>query len=841
MYERWKRRSFVSISFFLVILMVLPAFPEPVSRTVASVRPDSGKILKARDLADQGKVDAAKALLEKAIEGEKSAERRALLRLTQGMIFYRAGKNAEAEVWLKASLDEGVRVPDYVHFYLGVLRAKLGKTKEARSDFEKVIANKATPGATANDARYELAQLHMAHEQWRLALNQLEYLRRRFRSDGRLPEVLFQMARANRKLGQLTPYCRHVRELYSKYPAFHRVQSWGPRLRSNEIDGVATGCQATNRDLKTRVRRLWLAGEETRAEAELKFLKDEEGDEGESSVDGLIVNHLISEGRSAEAMAILLSRYESNRHRPPYLLLLAKAASAAGEYQMSVAAYQRAYDLAPKAKNAVNSLFLAAFTSYQMQDYDGASRRFERLVRAYPRSRQARDSQWHLAWIRYLRGDYMGAAESFKALSQPPRRKSNRRRRGGAVASADLVAPDRVQYWIAMSYLKMGKSQDAVPIFQKLARDPSLGYYSILAYHRLLGIPGAAMPVEVESRMGLRRAENETSAPSEEELKEAAEASAEDAAAEYAQDIKDEESESETDSTDAETEEGSEAEAPPVLEAPPADLPPNFKDPRLVQKFERARDLNLVGLEDAARRELREIEKRARSAADRKLLMTEYAALGSYERSSYLGEVGFGTARLRTGLKGESRQYWEYAYPRAWDAAVQKASRSTSVSQELIWSIMRAESHFRFDAQSPVGALGLMQVMPFTGRKVADLLEMKDFDVKTLLIPETNIRLGSRYLQRLVEKFEGKVPLVAASYNAGPHRVYAWIRNFGTLDMDEFIEHIPFVETRNYVKRVARNFQIYGLLYRGRTRSMDMLIQPVGIRLGEPPPRYEIW
>lgn len=830
-------RSIALVAIFLISFPVLPV-PSHASRTTASVlvRPDADKILKARELADRGKVDNAKKLLEKAIQGEKSKERRSLLRLALGMIFIRAQRDSEAETQFKLALEDGVRIPDYVHYQLGLLRTRLGRLDEARADFEKVVSFKETPRATANDARLEIAKLSVAKNQWALARKQLEQLRRPMRGDVRYPEVLYLLTRANGKTGNKIQFCRYARELYSKYPAYSEIQNWGPKLEQNLIDGKKVGCSATNKDLRNRVRRLWLAGEKERAADELKFLKDEAGDEGESSVDGLIVNHLISEGRSSEALKILMKSYNKSRNRPAYLQLLAKAASAAGEYQMAVAAYQRAYELSPRSKDGINALFLSAFTSYQMQDYDGASRKFDLLVRRHPRSRNARDSQWYLAWIRYLRGDYLGAIERFKELSKQKPRRGRRRR----VQVSDLVQTDRIQYWTAMSHLKMGKSELAIPIFQKLARDPSLGYYSMLAYHRLLAIPDAKVPEEVETRLGLRRADGAPPAPSEEELKAAAEASAEDAAAEYAEVLKDEMSDADTESEGGDTESEEKVETPQITDVSTTGVPPNFKDPRLAKKFERARDLAVIGLEDAARRELREIEKRARSAADRKLLMTEYAALNNYERSSFIADVGFGTTRLRSGLTGDGRQFWEYAYPRAWDSAVRQASRSTGVPEELIWSIMRAESHFRFDAQSPVGALGLMQVMPFTGRQVADLMNLKEFEIRSLLVPETNIRLGARYLQRLMERFDRKFPLVAAAYNAGPHRVYAWIRNFGTLDMDEFIEHIPFVETRNYVKRVARNYQIYSLLYRGKAQ-LELLIQPVGIRFDEAFPIHEIW
>lgn len=805
------------------------------------VRPEGERINKARLLAADGKTDDAVSDLAKAIEQETAKDRRALLKLASANILFQAARDQQAEEMFAAAIADGLRVPDIAHYHLGLLKQKAGKGKEARAEFEKVIALK-PPQATEVEARLQIARSLVAESQWKSAIPQLEQLRKKLKNDTRYPEVAFALLRAEKKSGRRSKFCELAREIYAKYPApsgpgVAEILTWGPHLDRNLIEGEKSGCTASHKDLKTRVRRLWLSGEEARAESELKNLKDEEDEDGNSLVDSMMVNHLVAEARTDEALKILMSKYEANRGRPAYLLLLAKAASAAGEYQMAINSYQRAYELAPRGKNGPSSLFQAAFTSYQIQDYDGATRRFEQLIKSNHGSKFARDAEWHLAWIRYLRGDYNGALESFKSLAKAPKRATKRRKRGKASAPAETVSQDRIQYWTAMSLLRLGKTAEAQNAFQALVRDPSIGYYAMLAYYRLQTIPGAKVSPEVEARLGLKSVAAATA--NEEELKEAAALSAEAAQAEFADDLKSAAEKSDSSSDDQD--ESDDEEESSITEAPHESLPAGFKDPKLAVKFERARDLATVGLDDLARRELLEIEKRARSTSDRKLLMTEYAMVKSYERSSYIGEIGFGPARLRTGLKGESRVYWEFAYPRAWEDTVKEASKATAVPEEMIWGIMRAESHYRYDAQSPVGALGLMQLMPFTGRKVADLLKMKEFDPHSLLIPEMNIRLGSRYLQRLFEKFSARVPLVAASYNAGPHRVQAWVRNFGSLEMDEFIEHIPFLETRNYVKRVVRNFQIYGLLYKPAHPSLTWLIQPVGVTSQEPTSKQEVW
>ena len=150
------------------------------------------------------------------------------------------------------------------------------------------------------------------------------------------------------------------------------------------------------------------------------------------------------------------------------------------------------------------------------------------------------------------------------------------------------------------------------------------------------------------------------------------------------------------------------------------------------------------------------------------------------------------------------------------------AKEKLPVETELAMAIARRESEFNPVAVSGVGAKGLMQLMPRTAKSVADELGL-DFNLSRLLTDwRFNARLGSRYLARLQEEF-GKSPiLVSVGYNAGPSRARAWITAFGDprsagVDVVDWIEHIPFRETRNYVMRVAESLPIYRARLSGKT------------------------
>ena len=823
-------------------------------RMIASVpRPDSEVLKKAQNLAAAGKIDESAQLLKDMIIVETEKDKRAVEVMALAMIYFRAGRDAEAEVQFKKALSEGTRLTDYASYYLGLISQKAGHLSEARRSY-LVVLDSGTSSEMAIEAKLRLGEVLMLEKNFLEAAALYQGLRKQTRSSESAPTVVFNLYRAEHKLGRKVPACKTARDLYAKYPHYVALAAWGSDLSKDQVDGEKTGCIATPEDLKTRIRTLQLAGEAERASRELTALQDVSAGDDNYAIDSLLANYMITEGRTDDAMKLILKNYKTQNSRPQYQLLLAKAASRAGEYQAAVGAFMKAYELAPHSKDAANALFQAAFTSYQFQDYDGATRKFTRFIQAFPHSKLARDSQWHLAWMRYLRGDYSGAFESLSRLSLAPRIVRRRHRR---IVKMDLVAADRVHYWEAMSLIRMGRASEAIPIFQKLVRDPAIGYYAMLSYYRLTSIPGAKMPAGIEVRLGLRKPGENGEVATPEEIRAAADA-VKAAEAEYADNVAnaDDTASEETAGNDA-ADDGDESTA--VAEAaeanktggdsaasitvpnPKIQADKNFRTASLASRFERARDLMSIGLDEGARRELMEIERRAHSAIDRKLLVAEYINAGNFYRASYMGEIGFGALRLHEGLRGDSRQFWSYAYPRAFENSVIEASKSTAVPEEFIWGIMRAESHFKSNAASPVGALGLMQLMPFTGRKLAGLMSLSSFEPSSLLQPEMNIKLGTRYLQRLLEKFSGSVPLAAAGYNAGPHRVHAWIRNFGQLQMDEFIDHIPFLETRNYVKNVVRNYQIYSLLYSGGTHSANWLIKPVGVELNGPVPTKEIW
>jgi soluble lytic murein transglycosylase len=157
-------------------------------------------------------------------------------------------------------------------------------------------------------------------------------------------------------------------------------------------------------------------------------------------------------------------------------------------------------------------------------------------------------------------------------------------------------------------------------------------------------------------------------------------------------------------------------------------------------------------------------------------------------------------------------EVWRILFPLRYDAELRLAAQQEGVDPALVAALILQESSFDAGALSRAGARGLMQVMPATGRKIARDKGQR-FRRAALHDPETSLDFGTHYLRQMSERFAGSVEKVLAAYNAGPHRVDAWTALRGELPPEEFIEGIPFSETRTYVTIVLANREQYRRLY----------------------------
>lgn len=169
-----------------------------------------------------------------------------------------------------------------------------------------------------------------------------------------------------------------------------------------------------------------------------------------------------------------------------------------------------------------------------------------------------------------------------------------------------------------------------------------------------------------------------------------------------------------------------------------------------------------------------------------------------------------------------SREAWDIFYPLKWWSNIKEEAKRHNLDPYLIAGIIRQETVFNPMARSRANALGLMQLLPSTGRAVAQRTNLGGGSITSndLFNPVLNIQLGTAYVKQLMNDFN-RIEYVAAAYNGGPTRVRRWVRELPNNEIEEWVEAIPLTETRLYVQGVYRNMRIYQRLYdeQGRFRS----------------------
>jgi soluble lytic murein transglycosylase len=158
------------------------------------------------------------------------------------------------------------------------------------------------------------------------------------------------------------------------------------------------------------------------------------------------------------------------------------------------------------------------------------------------------------------------------------------------------------------------------------------------------------------------------------------------------------------------------------------------------------------------------------------------------------------------------RSYWEALFPKAYWLDLKRFSDSNGLDPYLVASLIRQESEFNPNAVSKKDAVGLMQLLPRVGRTVAREEKLRHFSANELFSPGTNLQIGTRYFKSMIDKF-GSVEYALAAYNAGTDRVEDWLSQPKYRDVPEFVESIPFTETREYVEAIVRNAYVYRQLY----------------------------
>jgi soluble lytic murein transglycosylase len=226
--------------------------------------------------------------------------------------------------------------------------------------------------------------------------------------------------------------------------------------------------------------------------------------------------------------------------------------------------------------------------------------------------------------------------------------------------------------------------------------------------------------------------------------------------------------------------------------------------------------LHALGLEldaESALRERESIVTMGTGPRAPEALCKAYSELGRARRLFQIAQT-LPSALFAAAPSPRTRWAWECEYPGPYEADVKRAETAERLPEGILWAVMRQESAFDPDAVSPAGAIGVMQLLPETARGVAEEMGLPAADAR-LTNPRYAIRVAARLLHKLLEQFRGDVPLAVAAYNGGADSVERWSSRASGLQLDTFVERIPYRETRDYVARVMGNLARYAYLAKG--------------------------
>jgi soluble lytic murein transglycosylase len=246
----------------------------------------------------------------------------------------------------------------------------------------------------------------------------------------------------------------------------------------------------------------------------------------------------------------------------------------------------------------------------------------------------------------------------------------------------------------------------------------------------------------------------------------------------------------------------------------------NFRaNPTAQARMERAGLLILAGLDDWAVNELR---YGAQNEDQPHVLAIELASIttktvGPDQAMRYIKR--YAANYLYMPIESAPVEFWKLAFPLPYRAELERFAKLNGLDPFLVAALIRQESEFNPKAVSRMNARGLTQILPGTGRELSRKLKVKAYGTASLFVPAVNLQLGTFYLKTIVDNLGGRWEAALAAYNAGPSRAKSWSSWGEFREPAEFIETVPFSETRNYIQTVLRNADTYRRIYGGEIRA----------------------
>ncbi len=505
------------------------------------------------------------------------------------------------------------------------------------------------------------------------------------------------------------------------------------------------------------------------------------------------------------------ARSATSQYKAQLLELYARCLRDQDLFEQAARAYISSGEAAIYKSEADSAYFLAGVLFLKADKKNAAQAAWHRIRPHVRHGRLADDILWYSAWYYYRHQSWNMAAERFLTLS----RKYPSRMRGQAA-----------QYWLARTLERLGCQLKAQEHYLALAAGPGPDYYRFLSLKRLRRLNPQGRWVNhpgVKDLQAFKRSgkiEGFLEKPSPvffwSRLAHAAE-----------------------DKTHALSNIW-------VERAKIVDLKPvPYASIKFKLGLTRLKNLAAAGVLDLVYQEAEYIQglissemkrnslkltrrqKQRRNAALKRVRDVLFSFSSEYlaELSDYTQYVKLQTRyQTLTNSSSDNEAYEAHRrlYPLPYLKRVSREANKRGLDPALVLAVIRAESYYDAKVTSNSNAIGLMQILPSTGRIIANYLNLPAFKSDDLFDPTVNISIGTWYLAALLKEFKGQVPLALAAYNAGPFHVKRWIRWAGQVDLEEFIDRIPFIQTQVYVKKILGYYYRYHSLYFGKILDLEL-------------------
>ncbi len=428
-----------------------------------------------------------------------------------------------------------------------------------------------------------------------------------------------------------------------------------------------------------------------------------------------------------------------------------------------------------KGDRQADAMFHGARALSRADRDDEAIVGYREMLLVHPHSKYSAEASFLIGWLEYNRSNHQQAITSLEDMLRRYSGSSfaeearwyigwSRYLLGdfaGALPSLESIGKktgllgSKGLYWSGVAQLKLGKSSEGLAVLRKLAEREPLSYYGMLSRVRLREA-GQKIPLFID----------------------------------------------------------------PARQSPeglPEWQQPADKQVLTDDKLRRAEELLLFGMKAEAGQELQRVEssliQKYGTGRALPVLFGMYHRAESFRRPHLLAEV-HGSAALRKDPHAvpEARHFWDAMYPLAYRQLIEKYGPSGENPPRYLYSIMQKESAYNPYDVSYADAIGLLQMIPPTSRRVAPHI-LRPYTDDVLYDPDGNIQFGAWYIGRLLKKFKGQIALGGGSFNAGPKAMTRWLGRHGDRPLDEFVELCPYTQTREYMKKLLGIYAHYVYLW----------------------------